>query len=119
MEQNQTPQEESQQTKRSRSSSKEYSAAQRAEAVLKIWVERQTPAQICREMAITWTILNQWEKRAMEGMLQALEPRVRLDRGTALSPRLQSLLAKRQAPFPADRLRRKLKNVPGNSPEES
>jgi len=97
---------------RNRSPSKEYSAAQRAEAVLKIWAERQTPAQICREMMITWTILNQWEKRAMEGMLQALEPRVRLDRGPALSSRLQNLLAKRQASFPAERLRRKLKNLP-------
>jgi hypothetical protein len=64
------------------------------------------------EMTITWTILNQWEKRAMEGMLQALEPRVRLDRGPALSSRLQNLLAKRQASFPAERLRRKLKNLP-------
>lgn len=101
--------------RRNRSPSKEFCAAQRAEAVLKIWAERQTPAQICREMSITWTILNQWEKRAMEGMLQALEPRVRLDKGPALSPRLQSLLAKRQPSFPAERLRRKLKDLPGNT----
>ncbi len=97
---------------RSRSQSKEYNAAQRAEAVLKIWAERQKPAEICREMRITWTILNQWEKRAMEGMLQALEPHVHLDKGPALSSRLQNLLAKRQPSFPAERLRRKLKNLP-------
>ena len=103
---------EPEQEQRSRSPSKEYSAAQRAEAVLKIWAERQKPAQICKEMRITWTILNQWEKRAMEGMLQALEPHVRLDKGPALSPRLQNLLAKRQPSFPAERLRRKLKNLP-------
>lgn len=103
---------EPEQEQRSRSPSKEYSAVQRAEAVLKIWAERQKPAQICKEMRITWTILNQWEKRAMEGMLQALEPHVRLDKGPALSQRLQNLLAKRQQSFPAERLRRKLKNLP-------
>jgi hypothetical protein len=35
-----------------------------------------------------------WQKRAMEGMLQALEPRVNLERGAALSPRLLTLLEK-------------------------
>jgi hypothetical protein len=30
----------------------------------------------------------------MEGMLQALEPKVRLDKGLALSPRLQAMLEK-------------------------
>lgn len=100
--------------RRARTPSREYSAAQRAEAVLKIWAERQTPAQICREMGITWTILNQWENRAMEGLLQALEPRGRLDKGPALSPRLQSLLVKRQPSFPAERLHRRLKSLPEN-----
>jgi hypothetical protein len=32
----------------------------------------------------------------MEGMLQALEPRVRLDKGPALSPRLQAMLEKKR-----------------------
>ena len=33
---------------------------------------------------------------AMEGMLQALEPRVSLDKGAALSPRLQAMLEKKR-----------------------
>jgi hypothetical protein len=37
-------------------------------------------------------VLSMWQKRAMEGMLQALEPRVNLERGPALSPRLQVML---------------------------
>jgi hypothetical protein len=45
-------------------------------------------------MSLNWTILHQWQSRALEGMLQALEPRVNLDRGPALSPRLQTMLEK-------------------------
>jgi hypothetical protein len=41
-------------------------------------------------------VLAQWQKRAMEGMLQALEPRVSLDKGPALSPRLQAMLEKKR-----------------------
>ena len=45
-------------------------------------------------------VLAQWQKRAMEGMLQALEPRVRLDKGPALSPRLQAMLEKKRMALP-------------------
>jgi hypothetical protein len=41
-------------------------------------------------------VLAEWQKRAMEGMLQALEPRVSLDKGPALSPRLLALLEKKR-----------------------
>jgi len=43
--------------------------------------------------------LSEWQKRAMEGMLQALEPGVRLNKGPALSPRLQALLEKKRLPM--------------------
>jgi hypothetical protein len=85
-------------------------AAQKAEAVLKVWAERSTPSQICREMHITWTILNHWQQRAMEGMLQALEPYVALDKGPSLSPRLQALL-KKQSTFPQEKLMRRLRKL--------
>ena len=87
-----------------------WSAAQRVEAVLKVWSERSTPSQICREMGITWTILNHWQQRAMEGMLQALEPGVRLDKGQALSPRLQELIRKRSA-IPKEKLATRLRRL--------
>jgi len=74
---------------------KQYSSSQKAQAVLAVWTERRKPLEICRELGISWTILNQWQKRAMEGVLQALEPHVNLERGAALSPRLQALLARR------------------------
>jgi hypothetical protein len=71
-----------------------YGAMERCRAVLSVWTERRKPAEVCRELSIPWMLLSNWQKRAMEGMLQALEPRVRLDRGPALSPRLQAMLEK-------------------------
>lgn len=73
-----------------------YGAMEKCRAVLSIWTERRRPAEICRELTIPWMVLAQWQKRAMEGMLQALEPRVRLEKGPALSPRLQAMLEKRR-----------------------
>jgi hypothetical protein len=60
-----------------------------------------------------------WQKRAMEGMLQALEPRKNLKKGEALSPRLQVLLAQREknllvrwsALKPGNRLETRLANI--------
>jgi transposase InsO family protein len=54
---------------------------------------------------------------AMEGMLQALESRVSLERGPALSPRLQQMLQKKaQSGFPLQKLQERLKDV--QSPRE-
>jgi hypothetical protein len=54
----------------------------------------------------------------MEGMLQALESRINLEKGAALSPRLQMLLAQREknlfvrsALKPGDRLETRLANI--------
>ena len=72
-----------------------HSAEQKAQAVLAVWTERRKPLEICRELGIAWTILDQWQKRAMEGMLQALEPRKILEK-EQLSPRLQTLLTRKR-----------------------
>lgn len=72
-----------------------YTAREKCKAVLSIWTEKRKPAEVCRELDVKWAVLSHWQNRALEGMLQALEPRVNLDRGPALSPRLQTLLEKR------------------------
>lgn len=72
-----------------------YSAQEKCRAVLSVWTERRKPAEVCRELSINWTILNQWQNRALEGMFQALELRVNLERTPALSPKLQALLEKK------------------------
>jgi hypothetical protein len=98
--------------KRARSQAASYTAHQKCQAILSVWMEKRSPSEICRELSITWTILNQWQERAMEGMLQALTPRVALTKGASLSPRLRALLEKKQAAcFPSRKLTEKLKDI--------
>jgi hypothetical protein len=45
---------------------------------------------------VGWTLLNQWQERAMEGMLLALEPRVLMtEKKVALNWRLAVLLERK------------------------
>lgn len=85
-----------------------YGAMEKCKAVLSIWTERRKPGEVCREMSIPWMALSYWQKRAMEGMLQALEPRVRLEKGPALSPRLQTMLEKKRIQLLSSAVRGKL-----------
>jgi hypothetical protein len=71
-------------------------AMDKCKAVLSVWTEKRKPSQVCKELGVKWTILMHWQNRAMEGMLQALEPRRNLSKGVALSPRLQAILAHRE-----------------------
>jgi hypothetical protein len=73
-----------------------HPALDKAQAVLAVWTERCKPADVCHQMQISWITFQQWQDRAMEGMLQALESRANLSQGGALSPRLQQLLQKQQ-----------------------
>ena len=50
----------------------------------------------------------------MEGMLQALEPRVNLARGEALSPRLQQLLQRQPRQHSVSRLTQRLQQLQQN-----
>jgi transposase-like protein len=83
-------------TKPRRNVSISIPAAEKCRAVLSVWTEKRKPAAVCRELGVKWTILMHWQNRALEGMLQALEPRQNLAQGTALSPRLQTLLDHRE-----------------------
>lgn len=69
-----------------------YSPQDKVQAVLAVWTERCKPVDVCRQLNVNWITFNHWQRRAMEGMLQALENRVNLAKGQALSPRLQVLL---------------------------
>lgn len=74
---------------------REINAAERCRAVLSIWSESKTPSQVSREYGVQWAVLNSWEKRAMAGMLRALEPRrKKLIQSTHLPRRLETLLEK-------------------------
>jgi transposase-like protein len=96
-----------------------HTAEEKCRAVLSIWTERCTTGEVCRELGVDWGVLAQWQDRAMEGMLMALQPWVQIER-VALSPRLAILLKKSQAEV-MKRLDKRLKKVQGNlkaPPEE-
>jgi hypothetical protein len=62
-------------------------------------------------MKVNWATFSQWQQRAMEGMLQGLEPRVNLAQGQALSPRLQALLLQRQQTHHTRKLAQRLEQI--------
>jgi len=105
-----------------------HTAEEKCQAVLTLWTERGKPGEVCREMGVTWGILQQWQDRAMEGMLLALQPRVQVERGVALNPRLAVLLEKKSRAGLLKGLDRRLKKLqksiegsqeaPGVSPEK-
>jgi hypothetical protein len=72
-----------------------HTAEERCRAVLSVWTERRKPGQVCRELGVTWTIWREWQERAMEGMLLALQPRVAEEKGVALNSRLAVLLERK------------------------
>lgn len=98
-------------TKRSpRKERPSLTAAQKVQAVLAVWTDKAKPADVCRQLQINWVTFHQWQKRAMEAMLQALEPRVNLSEG--LSPRLQQLIQKQQRHSALNQLTQRLEKLP-------
>lgn len=94
-----------------------HTASEKAQAVLAIWMERVKTAQVMKTMGVTYLTLQQWQERAMEGMLQALEPRVNLADGAALSPRIRALMDKRQQQIGKEKLRKRLEELQEVAPQ--
>jgi len=97
--------------KKKRPPTPSHSAQDKVQAVLAVWTERCKPAEACRQLNINYVTFQQWQQRAMEGMLQALESRVNLTKGEALSPRLQALLQNRQRSVTASKLTSRLEQI--------
>jgi len=73
-----------------------HTAEEKCRAVLSVWTERRKPGEVCRELGVTWTLLSQWQERAMEGMLLALQPRIAvMEKTVALNSRLAVLLERK------------------------
>ncbi len=96
-----------------------HTVEEKCRAVLSVWTERRKPGEVCRELGVDWGVLQQWQDRAMEGILLALQPRVPVERGVALSPRLAVLLKRSQAGM-MKRLDKRLKKLQGDlkAPQE-
>jgi hypothetical protein len=83
--------------------------------VLSVWTERRKPGEICRELGVAWSLLNQWQERAMEGMLLALQPRVPLmEKTVALNSRLAVLLERKSKRGGMKGLERRLARLQGS-----
>jgi transposase-like protein len=94
-----------------------HTASEKAQAVLAIWTERVKTAEVMKAMGVQYMTLQQWQERAMEGMLQALEPRVNLADGAVLSPRIRALLDKRQQQVGKEKLSKRLAELQEIAPE--
>lgn len=103
--------------KRRRLAASSHTASEKAQAVLAIWTERVKTAEVMRTLQVNYITLQQWQERAMEGMLQALEPRVNLADGAALSPRIRALLDRRQQQIGKEKLAKRLEELAGVAPE--
>lgn len=51
-----------------------HSAKEKAKAVLALWSGRRSPSALTKELGVPWSAINQWEKRGLSGMLNALDP---------------------------------------------
>jgi hypothetical protein len=89
-------------------------ALEKVQAVLALWTERCKGSEVCRQYKINWATLKAWEERAMEGMLQALEPQVNLAHGPSLSPRLKALLQKQQRSLDVNKISSRLELLQQN-----
>ena len=97
-----------------------HTAREKCQAVLALWTERRKPGEVCREMGVAWGVLKQWQDRAMEGMLMALQPQVQVERGVALSPRLAVLLEEKSRAGMMKGLEKRLRKLQGSqrAPQE-
>jgi transposase-like protein len=89
---------------------KTFSAEQKAQAVLAAWTEKVSQSEICRQMQINYVTFQNWQDRAMEGMLRALDNQMRLEDTSVLSPRLRKIM-ERGRRAPEDRLGRRLLQI--------
>ena len=90
-----------------------HTAKEKCRAVLSVWTERRKPGDVCRELGITWTVLSQWQERAMEGMLLTLQPRAAVDKAVALNWRLAVLLERKSKGGMMKELERRLARLQG------
>jgi hypothetical protein len=90
-----------------------HTAKEKCRAVLSVWKERRKPGDVCRELGVTWSVLSQWQERAMEGMLLALQPRVVVDKAVALNSRLAVLLERKSKGGAMKELERRLARLQG------
>ncbi len=96
---------------RKRAARNQYTSMEKTQAVLALWTEKARPSDLCRDLKVNYMVLNHWQERALEGMMQALSGRVDLSQGSVLSSRLQTLLEKRQQSTGVIKLEKRLEKL--------
>ena len=86
-----------------------FDPQQKITAVLSIWSERRTSAQVCQQMEISPALLGQWQNLAIEGMLKALDPTTKAPL-PPLNHRLTRLIEKKLA-APNAKLEKRLRRI--------
>lgn len=80
-------------TGKAKRSRRAHPAREKCLAVLSVWAQKRRASTVCRELGISWGILNQWEKRALQGMLAGLGQKEPIgDQPVSLGRRLERLL---------------------------
>jgi transposase-like protein len=92
-----------------------FSAEQKTRAVLEVWTESRKPAQVARELEITGTLLDQWQKKAMKAILTAMQPRKHDPTKQPLPARLENILTRQVQRAPLTRLAKRLEEVQATS----
>lgn len=76
-----------------------YRAKEKAQAVLSLWSGRRVASRICRDLRISWGMLNSWERKAIRGMMKGLGSESEPGRPTGeLGARIEGLLADHLTP---------------------
>ena len=91
-------------------SARNFSPEQKVQAVLAAWTEKVSQSEICRQMQINYVTFQNWQDRAMEGMLRAMDTQIRLEDTSVLSPRLRKIM-ERGRRGPESRLGRRLSQI--------
>ena len=81
-----------------------YSAREKAQAVLALWSGRRGPSALTKELGVPWAAINTWEKRALSGMLTALDPtwKQAAQEQPSLPPRVEKLIEQTLKPTVAE-----------------
>ena len=82
---------------------RQFSAKEKSQAVLSLWSGRRNASALMRELSLPWGMLHNWEQRAIQGMLTALDPswKETQETVTSLPERVEKLIARTILPKPA------------------
>ena len=86
-----------------------FAPKEKINAVLSVWTECKSATQVCKDMSISWTLLEKWQDQAMEGIVKSLSPG-KTERKATINTRLARLIEKKMNGT-AQKLEKRLKKI--------